>query len=240
MAGRREFSYQDDRSDKFWTVEVSGSEVVTTYGRRGSAPRETRTECRSPDAAERECARLVAEKLRKGYVERPMSETEPRTPPDWAAMTMSEEVFWRLIALLDWRKGEDEEAVALPAVGALAKMGPEQAMRFQDILAEKLFALDTVEHARHIGEFRYAEGSYLSPDGFLYARCRAVAKGRANYEKTLADPRAMPKDLDFETLLYLAPMAYEEATGEEWDYDPPVSFETYSNRAGWAGAADVG
>ncbi len=83
------------------------------------------------------------------------------------------------------------------------------------LVSEKLFALDTVEHARHIGEFSYAEGGYLSPDGFLYARCRAVAKGRTNYEKTLADPRAMPKDLDFETLLYLAPMAYEEATGEE-------------------------
>ncbi|MCB1628568.1 MAG: WGR domain-containing protein [Xanthomonadales bacterium] len=39
---RREFYLQDDQSNKFWTIEVQGAEIVTTNGRVGSKPRETR------------------------------------------------------------------------------------------------------------------------------------------------------------------------------------------------------
>jgi len=27
--------------------------------------------------------------------------------------------------------------------------------------------------------------------------------------------------------------AFEKKTGEDLDYDPPISYETYSNRDGW-------
>ena len=39
---KREFHLQDDRSNKFWTIEVVGNDVVTTHGRIGAKPRETR------------------------------------------------------------------------------------------------------------------------------------------------------------------------------------------------------
>ncbi len=233
LVGRREFVCQDDRSDKYWTVEVSGCVVTTTYGRIGAAPRETRLECATPEAAQRECLRLVNQKLRKGYVEGAVADAAPRTPPDWASMAMSDDVFWRLIGLLDWRKGDDEEAVLEPAVRALAKMGAEGAMRFEDTLARMLHALDTEAHARAIGEYAYGVGEYFSVDLFLYVRCLAVARGRAFYEAALSDPTAMPKDAEFETLLYLAAWAYERATDEEFEYSPPVCFETFSNAAGW-------
>lgn len=230
---RREFTCQDDRSDKYWTVEVSDRVVTTTYGRIGAAPRTKTTMCATPEAARRECLRLVKEKLRKGYIEGAIADAPRRVPPDWASMSMSEDVFWRLIGLFDWRKGEDADAVVEPAVRALAKMGAEAAMRFEDILAQKLHALDTEAHAREIGEYAYGEDRYFSVDFFLYARCLAVAEGQASYERALSDPTAMPRDAEFESLLYVAASAYERATGEEFDHAHPVSYETFSNTGGW-------
>ena len=43
----------------------------------------------------------------------------------------------------------------------------------------------------------------------------------------------MPKDTDFEAVLSIAAQAYREKTGTEPDFETPVSFETFSNEAGW-------
>ncbi len=234
MAGKREYYYQDDRSDKFWTVEVVGQTVITTYGRRGATPRETRKDLADPAAAERERDKLIAAKLREGYLEGSIDSVPARTPPDWASTAMSEEVFWRIIDLLNWRKTGDDDAVIEPAVKALAKMGGENVRRFADILAEKLYALDTRAHALEIGEYAYDPvKDYVSADWFLYVRCCVVANGKARYEQVLADPKTMLKDLEFEALLTIAPEAYERATGEEYDHLSPLSYETFSNREGW-------
>ena len=42
----------------------------------------------------------------------------------------------------------------------------------------------------------------------------------------------MPKDMEFEALLMVARLAYQRKTGEEFDYLPKVSYETFSNRVG--------
>jgi len=46
-------------------------------------------------------------------------------------------------------------------------------------MADKLYALDTAAHARHIGEWAYRgpEADTFSPDWFLYVRCVVVANG---------------------------------------------------------------
>ena len=77
-------------------------------------------------------------------------------------------------------------------------------------------------------------GLTFSGDGFLYTRCCVVANGQAFYDEVLADPAQMPKDLEFEALLYVAPDAFEAKTGEEFDFAPALDFETGSNRAGWS------
>jgi hypothetical protein len=55
----------------------------------------------------------------------------------------------------------------------------------------------------------------------------------------LADPTAMPTSLDewCEGLLYIARHAWAERTGgeaSEWPFQPSVSYESFSNAAGWA------
>ncbi len=227
---KREFYYQDDRSNKLWIIELTGNQYVTTHGRVGSKLRDTRKQFASEDETRQEFEKQIASKLKKGYVEgiAPVYEK-----PDWPSLSMSEDVFWRIIGLFNWKKTGVDEAVIEPAVKALAKMTDEDIKRFDDIMSEKLFELDTEAHAREIGEEAYQPGKYFSPDWFLYERCCVVANGRELYELVLSDPTEMPKDMEFEALLTVATNAFERKTGEEYNHFFDVSYETYSNQAGW-------
>lgn len=148
---------------------------------------------------------------------------------------MNEEAFWSIIALLDWSQGEDDDAILAPAVQALKQYSVADIKRFHDILAEKLYALDKQAFAEQIGEYRYGGARHFSVDVFLYARACVVANGKEFYGRVLSDPTKMPKEYTFEALLYLAPTAFEQKTGDTWDYLPKISYETYSNREGWGG-----
>ena len=66
---KREFHLQDDKSNKFWTIEVSGCSVVTGNGRIGSQPRETRKAYPTPAQAQAAADKDVLAKLKKGYTE---------------------------------------------------------------------------------------------------------------------------------------------------------------------------
>lgn len=66
----REFEYADGKSFKFWKIELQGGAVVTRYGRIGSEGQETKKSFDTPEKAQKEYDKLVAEKLRKGYVEK--------------------------------------------------------------------------------------------------------------------------------------------------------------------------
>jgi hypothetical protein len=125
---------------------------------------------------------------------------------------------------------------SLPTVAALAKLGPDDIVAFQDHVAARLHALDTKAHASHMGTYAFREGENnpFSEDAFVYARCVVVANGRDAFEYIRPNSQAMPADMEFESLLRVAPEAYAVATGEEFNHESPISFETYSNRAGWA------
>ena len=118
---------------------------------------------------------------------------------------------------------------------SLAERSTEEIEGFEELLAQKLHALDTEAHARNIGEDAYTgDEGHFSVDWFLYVRCCVVATGQRAYEATLKNPGEMPKDMEFEALLEVAAEAYESKTGEDFDYDTSVSYETFSNKAGWA------
>ncbi len=149
---------------------------------------------------------------------------------------MDEEMFWGLIDKFDWDHTGDDDRVLSPAVDALSEMPEADISGFQTILASKLYALDGRAWARRTGKhIWWGEPDKLSVDGFLYARCVVVANGRALFEAVLADPKKMPKDMEFEALLSVARAALVKKTGRE-DAEPeesPLSFETFSNREGW-------
>lgn len=147
---------------------------------------------------------------------------------------MDDRSFWQLTSRLDWNHTGDDALVIEPVVDALAEMDRSEIRAFQEILAKKLFALDGRAWAREAGSMIWwGEPDSLSQDSFLYARCVVVANGRAFYEAVLANPSKMPKNMEFESLIYIAPRAEERKQGATGGIDTEVSFETFSNRAGW-------
>ena len=160
------------------------------------------------------------------------ADVEIRIQPPQGGSPLSEDDFWKIISLLDWEQ-EDEEAIVAPAVEYLAQLPVGHIYRFEDILSEKLYRLDTLAHADHSGENAYGDGEDFSVDEFLYARCCVVANGRKAYEGVLNDPQEMPKDLTFEPLLSLAAQAYERQTGRPFRYAPEYRYETFSHTEGF-------
>ncbi|MEM8528192.1 MAG: DUF4240 domain-containing protein [Bacteroidota bacterium] len=146
---------------------------------------------------------------------------------------LGEDEFWAVIDQLDW-EAENELAIVAPAVQVLSKYEIGKIYAFQELFAQKLYALDTPAHAQHIGDASWSSDSYFSVDHFLYARACVVAHGKEVYEEVLTTPKEMPDDCTFEALLRLASDAFEQKTGRSFHYIPSVSYETYQNEEAWA------
>jgi Protein of unknown function (DUF4240) len=146
---------------------------------------------------------------------------------------MTDDVFWDLIGLIA-AEAADGQAAIEPVVNALASMDVDGITAFDDALAGKLFALDTRRHAEQWA----TDSPPFSADGFLYARCWVVARGRDHYEHVMNDPAAMPPDrpeFEFEDLHYVPEYAFKRKTGGDYTYLPTPSPETFSNADGWPG-----
>ncbi|HMV41652.1 MAG TPA: DUF4240 domain-containing protein, partial [Leptospiraceae bacterium] len=121
----------------------------------------------------------------------------------------------------------------------LVSLSVENICQFKEILSEKLFLLDTKEHAKHIGDYAYKGDSSFSPDIFLFTRALVVAKGKDFYTRVLLNPKLMPKNSDFEAILYLPAEAYKFKTSKEMNYVPKYIPETFSNNKGWGDDFDL-
>ncbi|MFZ4633267.1 MAG: DUF4240 domain-containing protein [Saprospiraceae bacterium] len=142
---------------------------------------------------------------------------------------MNDEAFWAVVDQLDFGRKANTD-ILVPAIHALSRYDVQGVYRFEDILTEKLRVLDGERFAGRLGWGT----DVFSVDGFLYARCCVVANGRGFYEKVLADPAQMPATYTFEPLLSLAERAYQLKTGrDDYDYLPPLSYETFANKTGW-------
>lgn len=145
--------------------------------------------------------------------------------------TFTEMDFWKAIDILDWKNEDDDEKIVEPLITFLAEQPLSHIYRFSDLLSEKLWHLDTHEHARVFLE--NLEEGYLSVDDFLYARCAVVANGMEYYKNVLANPQLMPVELTFEPLLYIVTKAYKRKTGKGFTAISAYNYETYSNKNGW-------
>lgn len=142
--------------------------------------------------------------------------------------TLTETDFWNIIDVLDW-DAPNTDAILEPAIQALSQQPLSHIYQFEDMLAEKLFKLDTAAHAN----VAYPEPRRVSEDGFLYVRAAVLASGQEYYTEVLNNPALLDADDDFEPILSLAALAYERKTGKDFDYIAPVDYETYANEAGW-------
>ena len=161
-------------------------------------------------------------------------------PPIWIQpiienASMYDLDFFHFTDMLDWSKQGDDDAVLEPLVAFLAAYGDNVIFAFEDKMTELLYALDTYEIAKPLIE----EEGYLSPDGFLYARCTALLNGKSYYSAVLKGKKKLSVDLEFEAILYVPMSAWKRAhQQDERDYPhkTKLSFETFSNKGGWENA----
>ena len=147
---------------------------------------------------------------------------------------MHETNFWRLIGLIDvdaLDNGNEDRAIH-PLHEALVKKSEEDLFAFEEQLALHLYAIDGEVYADNAGD------SGGSDDGFLYARCYVVAKGREFFETVKSDPTLMPKSIEqwCERLLYAHRDAWARVTqrdSSEWPFFSSVSYESGSNSDLW-------
>jgi DNA ligase 1 len=67
--GARRFEFEEDGSSKFWEVSVSGSAMTTKWGRIGTEGQSKTKTFATPEKAQTEADKLIAEKTKKGYTE---------------------------------------------------------------------------------------------------------------------------------------------------------------------------
>ena len=65
----RTFVFTDDKSNKFWNIDLSGTGFTVTFGKLGTSGQTQRKDFPDEDKAQKAHDKLVAEKLGKGYVE---------------------------------------------------------------------------------------------------------------------------------------------------------------------------
>ncbi|MFF2484711.1 WGR domain-containing protein [Paenibacillus sp. NPDC058071] len=65
----RSFVCQNERSNKFWRIERSGASYTVYFGRIGTGGRSLTKWFRSAEECERQAERIIAQKLKKGYLE---------------------------------------------------------------------------------------------------------------------------------------------------------------------------
>jgi predicted DNA-binding WGR domain protein len=66
---KRTFVYSDEKSNKFWSIEVIGNCFTVTFGRVGTAGQTQEKSFADEAACKKEADKLIAEKRKKGYIE---------------------------------------------------------------------------------------------------------------------------------------------------------------------------
>lgn len=67
---KKELIYQDDQSDKFWNIIVIEDHFTVTYGKSGTNGRSQTKTFENEEQCLKEAEKIIAEKIRKGYVEK--------------------------------------------------------------------------------------------------------------------------------------------------------------------------
>ncbi len=69
-SAKRYFEYIDEKSNKFWEISQNGADMTTRWGKIGTTGQSKTKNFPDAAAAEKQVAKLIAEKTREGYVER--------------------------------------------------------------------------------------------------------------------------------------------------------------------------
>lgn len=63
-------TYKDEKSDKFWNIDITGNTFTVTYGKMGTPGQTQAKKFKDEAACLKEAQKLLNEKLKKGYLEK--------------------------------------------------------------------------------------------------------------------------------------------------------------------------
>ena len=141
--GARYFEYRAASSRKFWKILRSGASVTTRYGKIGARGQQATKRLKNERLAERETDKLVAEKLRKGYVE--------RVAPRAVAQAKPQHDTWRPTVLVSF---DDEIFLTTDRSGGLLEKVKSSLKRFGPDPGELFLCHHLVDNLRDIADLR--------------------------------------------------------------------------------------
>jgi len=124
------YEFSEDGSNKFWEITLRGTEVLTHYGKIGSAGQSTTKSFGSVDEAKKAHDKLVAEKTKKGYV----AKGAAAATPAGVSKVASAETHSLIQRLDTWMKANRADYYKNLKPGASA----EDVAKFEEKLGAKL------------------------------------------------------------------------------------------------------
>ena len=89
----RSFEFVEGGSAKFWEIRRDGSEVTVRWGRAGTNGQTKAKDFDGPAAATAHESKLIAEKVKKGYLETTAATTSQPAPDSSALVDVDEDTF---------------------------------------------------------------------------------------------------------------------------------------------------
>lgn len=133
---KRYFEYQDSKSYKFWQIEIDEKSLVVKYGKIGTAGLEKTSSFESAELAQKEMAKLIAEKTKKGYVEKGAASAKKMTKRIGVTYDEAEEgkmLREKVAAFLETSQAAQLESLVLAAWEEPQENGPQETL---DLLCE--------------------------------------------------------------------------------------------------------
>lgn len=207
---KRYFTFKDEKSSKFWSVDINGNNLTVAFGKTGSPGSINKKSFATPEDASNEAEKLIREKTKKGYVE-----SEDKTAGEFTTDT-----FWGLI---DRAKAKTSDVSERPELLTEMMLQHSEAdiRAFYGIFKQ----LMAMSYRTEVWAAAYLINGGSSGDGFEYFRCWLIAQGKDIFFKTLENPDFLARmireedlyEAELEEMLYVAVHAWEAKTGNDMD-----------------------
>lgn len=217
--------FQDEESNKFWKIAVTGNTYTITFGKKGTTGAVKTKKFVSRHICENEACKMIEAKMKQGY-----------KPVEYSAhiikeSSMDEELFWKLIETAK-NKGEDSESQLEWLIRHLARKPIKEIIKFDSIFNENY----QKSYSSDIWAAAYIILGGCSDDCFDYFRAWLLYLGKEKYEEAVSNPESIIPYLNslhgempqLEELTCAAMTAYEEKTG----MDDGSYYDLYEQLAG--------
>ncbi len=206
---KRYFTYTDEKTDKFWSIDLIGETITIVYGKGHTLGVTHTKKMESVAEAEREIEKMIRDKTRNGY-----RETVERVIEKFGQAD-----FWTLIERAKTSSEDIESQVEL-LTEFLSQRSVDDIFEFRRIIDQQYVN----SYSYDLWGAAYLINGGCTTEGFEHFRGWLIAKGRTVFQSALENPDNLAKyvqesDDDFgeyeaEDMMCVAEKAFELKTGQ--------------------------